>query len=493
VIPAFAALLRRVAALALLALALAPLAQAATHGPVFGLRALGNPKLGYFVYDLTPGATKSGAIIVSNTGDRTGTVKLYAADATTGRTTGTVYLTNHAAFKTGAWVKLATNSLRLAPGRHATVPFTVRVPAGAKPGQWVAGIVAETTQAAQGPAAKHKANVRIRIRNLTIVAVQVNLPGAPVVSFTIGGVSTGGQHGFQQVIVHFANAGNLLRKPHGTVTILDSTSRVVEKLTYAMDTFLPQTSIDYPLLLKKALPPGDYQAVVRISAPGTGAAGALKEANATRSFTVSKQDVTQVFTSSQPTQTPAGGLADSSSSSPPWALIAAAAIGALLLALLIFQLVRRRRTPPAERVEGSAFAAPGPVPFPQRSEPAPRASPPVAPPAPPVEPVAPVEPLAPVEHVAPVEPLAPFARAPLARAPVAPAPPAPAPPSAPVAPAVSAACDPHHFWEVAYDRGQLGSDGVWRFPHRCRQCGLELLAADIADASAQASTHRATG
>ncbi|MDQ1496510.1 MAG: hypothetical protein QOG69_2993, partial [Actinomycetota bacterium] len=47
-----------------------------------------------------------------------------------------------------------------------------------------------------------------------------------------------------------------------------------------------------------------------------------------------------------------------------------------------------------------------------------------------------------------------------------------------------ASCD--HLWEVAYDRGQLGGDGVWRFPHRCRTCGLELFAADIADASAQA-------
>ena len=48
-------------------------------------------------------------------------------------------------------------------------------------------------------------------------------------------------------------------------------------------------------------------------------------------------------------------------------------------------------------------------------------------------------------------------------------------------------CDPHHFWEVAYDRGQLGANGVWRFPHRCRNCGLELLASDVADATAQAA------
>jgi len=43
----------------LLVLALPPLAQAATKQPVFGLRAGGNPKVGYFVYRTTPGATRS--------------------------------------------------------------------------------------------------------------------------------------------------------------------------------------------------------------------------------------------------------------------------------------------------------------------------------------------------------------------------------------------------------------------------------------------------
>jgi hypothetical protein len=79
----------------------------------------------------------------------------------------------------------------------------------------------------------------------------------------------------------------------------------------------------------------------------------------------------------------------------------------------------------------------------------------------------------PAEPIAPIAPVAPVA---------APAP----PPPAPAGSERPAACRPYHFWEVAYDRGQLGGDGVWRFPHRCQNCGLELLASDVADASAQA-------
>jgi LPXTG-motif cell wall-anchored protein len=76
--------------------------------------------------------------------------------------------------------------------------------------------------------------------------------------------------------------------------------------------------------------------------------------------------------------------------------------------------------------------------------------------------------------------------------PAPPAPPAPAPqpapdPTAPEAPpeaATAAGCD--HLWEVDYDRGELGDDGVWRFPHRCRNCGRELMASDVADATSRA-------
>ena len=58
--------MRRLAALAFAGLVFAPAAHAATKGPVFGLRAVGNNERGYFVYSLAAGASHTGAIIVSN-------------------------------------------------------------------------------------------------------------------------------------------------------------------------------------------------------------------------------------------------------------------------------------------------------------------------------------------------------------------------------------------------------------------------------------------
>ena len=437
--------MRRFAIILLLALVVTPLASAAAKAPVFGLRALGNPKLGYFVYSLSPGAVRQGGVIISNSGTATGTVKLFAADATTGSTTGTVYLTDRKAKRAGAWISLATTSLTLKPGQHRTVRFTVRVPPNAVPGQWVAGVVAETSHQVSQPKSKTKASVQIKIRDLTIVAVQVNVPGPPLLGFTIGGVKTGGQSGFQQIITHIANTGNVLVKPTGTVTVLNKQGAKLQVLTFKMDTFLPQTAIDYPLLLKKALAPGDYSANVRLAIPGV-AGAAAKVVTARQFFSISKQDVQQVFTSAAPQTPPPNAAASggSGSSETPWALISAAAFGALLLGLLVFQLLRRRG----------------------RSE---AAAPPAAPAPLPAEPEHQPE----IEAVEPEPVLDRAEAAQEARQSVA-------------EQTRSPECDPHHYWDVAYDRGELGNDGIWRFPHRCRNCGLELLARDVDDATAHA-------
>jgi hypothetical protein len=445
--------MRRFAALAFASLVLAPAAHAAPKGPVFGLRAVGNNQRGYFVYTLAAGGSQTGAVIVSNVGNRAGTAKLFTADATTGRTTGTVYETDKQPTRAGSWVTLSSTAVTLAPGANKRVSFTVHVPVGTPVGQWVGGIVAETSHQFTKAKSSHKANVQIKIRDLTIVAVQANVPGPPIVNFKIGQVTTGGQRGFQQVIVHIASDGNMLAKANGTVTIYTSIGKIVEILPFQMDTFLPQTAIDYPVLLKKALGPGNYRATVSLTAIPT--AGATKTVIAHPSFSVSKQDVKQVFTSAAP-QTPPPGTSGSSGSSKPWGLIGAAAGGILVILLLLFWLVRRRR----------AVIAPEPVqhsPSVLAAAAADAAD----------EPAFPEPPAAPVQ-AEPVVPEAP---------PAAPPVPAPAPPAGAARPAE---CTPFHFWDVAYERGQLGGDGVWRFPHRCHNCGLELLAADIADASAQA-------
>jgi hypothetical protein len=282
-----------------------------------------------------------------------------------------------------------------------------------------------------------------------------------VIAFTIGGVKTGGQRGFQEVVTHIANAGNTLVKPKGSVTVLSKQGRVLQVLTFKMDTFLPQTAIDYPLLLKKALPPGDYTAKVQLSIPGVSGAAA-KLVTARQPFSISKQDVRQVFTSAAPQTPPPGAVGATTASKRPWPLLGAAAGGVVVLLLLLWLFLRRRNRKTRQRLPTvvlrsvSAAAAEAAAPPVVPAEPAPAAAPFPAPVS---------------ERTAP---------------PPAPTPPAAAPVPAPTPVNHPPECDPHHFWEVAYERGALGEDGVWRFPHHCRNCGLELLASDVGEATTHA-------
>ena len=326
--------MRRVAALVLAGLTLAPAAaHGATPTAVFGLRAVGNNQLGYFVYTLAPDGSETGAVIVSNVGTATGTVKLFAADATTGRTTGTVYVTDRPPTGAGSWIALSSAAVTLAPGAHQQVGFTVHVPAATPPGEWVGGIVAEASHRLTSPKSQQKANVQIKIRDQTIVAVESKVPGPRVVDFRVGSVTAGGRSGFQQLFVHFASKGNVLLKPTGHVSVHDAHGRLIETVGFRMDTFLPQTAIDYPLLLKTALPAGHYRADVTLRAPGA------PTVTATRAFAVSQANVKQVFTSASPTQ---GAPSGSSTTTTILAVVAGAAIAALLVALVLLWRSRRR-------------------------------------------------------------------------------------------------------------------------------------------------------
>jgi hypothetical protein len=414
------------------ALTLAPLATAAAPkpvGPIFGVRAIGNPKLGYFVYPAHAGTVLHGAVAVTNTGDRAGSVKLYTADATTGATSGTVYLTDSHPVGVGTWISLGSHTLTLKPSQRTTVPFTVHVPAGAKAGDFVGGIVAETVLQRQGPQSSHKTNVQIKVRNLSIVAVEVNIPGPKVAKFTIGDVNVGGSKGRQQVFVHLANDGTILAKPKGSITIRTSTGSVIQTISFRLDTFLPHTAIDYPIQLKQALSPGTYLASVRLSYPGAGAAGGTDTSSASPQFTVSKENVQKVFKPGKPTNVGPGGVVAAPASSNSLYKYLAIGFGALLLAGggYFFAVVRQRR---------------------------------------------------PVTVTATPVPPPPATAAPAADSPaVAPPPAAPA----------SGPCQGYHYWQVDWMHGQVGPDGVLRYPHRCRNCGVEVRAADIGEAAQKAA------
>lgn len=155
-------------------------ASSGTGGPSFGLEPVlydpSNPVTrSYFVFDSHPGSNLQSRVRVTNSGAATGTVQLYPADATSGQNGGIVYLAqNDPRSNVGAWLTLDTQELTLAPRQSQVVSFTLNIPAKAQAGQHIGGIVAESVSS---DSTNQTHTLTIRVQNLSIVAVQVNLPG----------------------------------------------------------------------------------------------------------------------------------------------------------------------------------------------------------------------------------------------------------------------------------------------------------------------------
>lgn len=247
----------------------------------------------YFVFDARPGTTVTSKVRVTNSGDAAGTARLYPVDATTGQTSGTVYrMRQDPRGDTGAWITLDTNELTLQPGQSADVAFRVTIPAGARPGQHVGGIVAEDMAlktSTTTPSGADQAGLRVNIQSLTILAVQVNLPGIPVERLDVTGITAGGEQGHQTLALGLRNSGTVMLKPSGTLRIATVAGQELQTLPVRMDTFLPDTAIEYPVFIEQALGAGEYRATLTLSY------GAGRETRYTTTFSITSAQVGQVF------------------------------------------------------------------------------------------------------------------------------------------------------------------------------------------------------
>lgn len=287
---------------ALLAAAAWP-AAANAAGSTFALKAVSPAKLGYFVVAGRPGTTVRGAVQVINVGTSSGRTRLYAVDATTGQTSGAVYRSKEAPRRdVGTWVDLGSSTIELGPGESRVVPFSVRVPRGASPGQHLGGIVAErsTSTSSRSGAPRNPGTFKVTVKALSVVAVQVNVPGPQRVKLSLSGVKVGDQPGHQSLLLGIGNPGNVLLKGSGSLKVVNHSGRLVQGQRFNLDTFVPETHIDFPVYIQgKALRPGRYRATVSLQYRG-------RSITRVYPFTLTAADTTAVF-GSHATQIASGG------------------------------------------------------------------------------------------------------------------------------------------------------------------------------------------
>lgn len=295
----------------------APVYAAGGGGPDIGLQpATFDPhhpiSRAYFIFNSTPGTHIKNAIRVTNTGTTAGHVLLYGTDATTGATSGAVYLGHLSKSKdVGAWINLATSSLTLAPGQSRIISFEVIVPKTVRPGQHLGGIAMEVAPVAvPTPPVQQKGHMQINTHIITIVAVEVNLPGIPIEALSATGIQAGGANNYQTVLLNLHNTGTVMLKSSGTLQLFDSHGVPLQTMPLKLDTFLPATSINYPVSLKQSLGAGTYKAVLTL------AYGSKHILRYSTFFTITVQQVQQAFPSESTMQAPP--VTRVNNSSLPW-------------------------------------------------------------------------------------------------------------------------------------------------------------------------------
>lgn len=310
--------------------------QSATPRTVFALQPVGpTGHRGYLMLDARPGATLTRAVRVANTGSRAGAVRLYAVDATTGRTTGAVYRdAREPRHDAGAWIDLPVRRVRLQPGQSRTIPVRIRMPATARSGQHLGGIVAETVRLARGPVRRQgRGTFRVDVRSLTIVAVQLDVPGRRREHMTLTGVRPGRVGRRQAVLVGMRNDGNQLVKGSGALVVRDRHGEIAARARFPIDTFVPRSAIADPVPVPgRALPAGRYRVTVDLRY------GSGHVTRRTMPMTISSEQIRQVFGSQPEQQAPSAR-----GSGPSLLLLVAGGLGLLVLGFTAALVVLRRQ------------------------------------------------------------------------------------------------------------------------------------------------------
>jgi hypothetical protein len=224
----------------------------------------------YFTYNSFPGTRIYDSIHITNGGLVRGTISLYPVDAITGEASGTsMRPQNDKQVDVGAWIKLSQQQVTLNPGQSEEIPFTLTIPLHVRPGQHGGIIVAEDvrqqhfTQSTKGNAAK----IGIGIQSYIGLGVLVNLPGTIVEHLDATDISYDAESTHQRLLVALANTGTQLLHPSGSLQVTDDQKQLLQNIPITMDTFLPQTSIDYPVYIQhKALALGKtYTATLHLT------------------------------------------------------------------------------------------------------------------------------------------------------------------------------------------------------------------------------------
>jgi hypothetical protein len=247
-------------------------APAENSGPTFVIHPVDGGDGDYFTLEAAAGSTTELTVVLGNADDESIDLRTYASDAVP-TTNGGFAIADEgvATTGTGSWLDYPAETFTFEPGLGVERTFTVTVPDDAQAGQYIAGLALQTPD----PIAVEGSSLFNQIIRKTI-AVFITVPGPerPAYSLDTPVLDTTGRTTLLTIPV--VNSGNVLVKPHGTLTLSDASGTTVLEAPIAMGSVYAGTTEPLSVGLTTDLPDGDYELAIHLTDEATGTSANLK-------------------------------------------------------------------------------------------------------------------------------------------------------------------------------------------------------------------------
>ena len=265
-------------ALALGAVVAGPAGAASADAGDLALSAVGQDG-GYFDLTLSPGQSVTLSVARTNAGTAPISALTYRANVYTVVNGGFGADTRGTAARgSTSWLSYGAGTFTLAAGEESIVPFTVAVPASAKPGDYLTGVVIENNVPEASTDSGQLALTKVTRH---ILAVSIRVPGAYVPAFSIGTPLHKTAAGHSIVGAAITNTGNRTLKPSGTIVVKNLAGITVSTSNITMDSFYPSNSTTVESTLSELLNPGEYTISMNLRDAAAGVSASLTDAKLT--------------------------------------------------------------------------------------------------------------------------------------------------------------------------------------------------------------------
>lgn len=243
--------------LAVLFLSLLPAGAVLGQSFSFGLRPE-NQTVGYFQYSLEPGTTMEDALLAQNTTDEDILIEVSVVAGHTALMGGVAFPGQ--ADGPAGWIHLPDEGVVEIPAqKQVRLPFTVTVPAGTPPGEYVAGFLA--SPAPMQRMEDQQDSVKVNVVSQMGLTMIITVPGNQVCEITLDEIRSETSSGAWNVVVSMRNTGNIHFKGIGELALFSpetGTAQTIRDMNIGY--FVAGDTMNYPLSFDQAPPPGRYEA-----------------------------------------------------------------------------------------------------------------------------------------------------------------------------------------------------------------------------------------